>query len=180
MSDITRQIPLTQGKVATVSLEDHAWALQYSWFAAKKVLINRVMWRAQRSENQRGRIVTFYMHREIAERMGLANSAEVDHWDLDGLNNQRENLRPTGRFQNAWNRTKRVNCTSQFKGVSWIRAKEKWVASIKVPERQITLGAFDSEIEAALAYDSAARIEFGVFARLNFPQPGEQAALMRR
>lgn len=179
MSEITWLIPLTQGKIAVVSTEDYEWALQFSWFAAKKVLKNRVLWRAQRSENRSGTILTFYMHREIAVRMGLADSEEVDHWDLDGLNNQRRNLRPTGRFQNACNRTKRINCTSQFKGVSWIRAKQKWVASIKAEGRGITLGAFNSEIEAALAYDSAARIYFGEFARLNFPTANEVGIAQR-
>ncbi len=178
MNEITRIIPLTQGKVAIVSEEDFEWALQYSWFAAKKILKRRVLWRAQHSENQQGRIVTFYLHREIGKRMGF-DCPEVDHWDMDGLNCRRGNLRPASKSQNQQNRGKRIGCSSRFKGVAWISAKGKWIASIKLRERSvhITLGAFLDEIEAARCYDAAARTHFGAFARLNFPNAGEVSAL---
>lgn len=54
--------------------------------------------------------------------------------------------------------------TSRFKGVSHRGCR--WVAMLK----RRYLGSFDTEVEAAMAYDSAASKEFGEFARLNFPR----------
>ncbi len=50
-----------------------------------------------------------------------------------------------------------------------------WIACIRVDRRQIKLGSFSDEIDAAKAYDRAAVEHFGVFARTNFKS--ESAAL---
>jgi hypothetical protein len=117
-----------------------------------------------------GRRVFMYMHRLI-----LPGVPEVDHEDGDGLNNQRDNLRAATRPQNNANGSKRPNhggrpTSSRFKGVSWHKAARKWTAQIKDADRQHYLGCFADEIDAALAYDEAARVAFGEFARLNFPE----------
>jgi hypothetical protein len=57
--------------------------------------------------------------------------------------------------------------TSRFRGVH--RAGDGWVARIKLDGIQEYLGIFDSEIEAAKAYDERAKIIHGPYARLNFP-----------
>lgn len=106
------------------------------------------------------------MHRAIASP---APGMEVDHINGDGLDNRRANLRVCTKSQNQ--RGQRVqgrNKTSVFKGVCWLKDRSRWGAHIKVSRKSVYLGTFKSEIDAALAYDAAARTYFGEFARPNF------------
>ena len=105
------------------------------------------------------------MHREIALAMIVD---DVDHQDGDGLNNQRNNLRPATRQQNMRNGFKRAGCSSQFKGVCWAKREAKWVAKIRVNKRLLHLGYFIQEHLAAAAYSDAAKQFFGEFARTNY------------
>jgi hypothetical protein len=64
-----------------------------------------------------------------------------------------------------------------YKGVSWHRRDAQWQARIRSGEimpngetRRIHLGYFDTEPEAAAAYDAAARKHFGEFAACNFAE----------
>jgi AP2 domain len=53
------------------------------------------------------------------------------------------------------------NRTSSFKGVSYCSRDGLWKASIRPAGRSLSLGGFHSELEAAAAYDRAARFYFG-------------------
>lgn len=50
----------------------------------------------------------------------------------------------------------------------------KWVAEIREPNRgsRLWLGTFDTALDAAMAYDEAARAMYGPYARVNLPQSG--------
>ena len=60
--------------------------------------------------------------------------------------------------------------TSKYRGVSWNSAGSKWVAVLwdRGLKRARHIGTFDSELDAARAYDQAARQLIGPSARLNF------------
>ena len=94
---------------------------------------------------------------------------ETDHIDNNGLNNTRSNLRVCTITENHQNMRKGINCSSQFKGVSWDKRDKAWTAQIQIDKKQHYLGSFESEIDAARAYDKAALRMFASFACLNFP-----------
>jgi hypothetical protein len=61
----------------------------------------------------------------------------------------------------------RKTTTSSYRGVSFSKTYKKWKAAIKCDGRNINLGVFDSEEDAALAYNKAAAQYFGDIAYQN-------------
>lgn len=108
------------------------------------------------------------MHTQLLEpKPGLL----VDHANGDGLDNQRHNLRYATPSQSQANRTTPSGNTSKYRGVCWDKGAKKWRAAIKVEYVSLFLGLFTQELDAVHAYDAAALKHYGVFARLNFPEP---------
>jgi len=161
-----KEIELTQDKVARVDDADFEELNKHKW----RAMWDGNTWYARRHSPRdiNGKRHIIYMHRQI---MGAQSGQEVDHRDRDGLNNRRRgpdgNLRLCTRGQNNANAKKRAGCSSQYKGVTWYKQADKWMAYIKTYGKQIHLGYFDDEIEAALAYNEAAIEHFGEFAHLN-------------
>ena len=106
------------------------------------------------------------MHRLVL-RVTSPNT-EVDHRDVDGLNNQRSNLRKVTHAQNLQCRKMSGKNTSGFSGVYWNRKTKKWTANINFDKKTKYLGQFSSAKAAALRYNKAAKLAFGKFAVLNF------------
>lgn len=98
----------------------------------------------------------------------------VDHIDGDPTNNRRQNLRLATPLENQRNMSIAKNNTSGFKGVSYRKDRGKYRAYISLYDRYVHLGHYDTAVEAARAYDQAARFYFGDFACLNFPYEHEQ------
>ena len=148
-------IPLLQGKVALVDDADYERLVVYSWHAAS---VQKGTWYAARKFRYGRKVRTEYMHDLL---MGCI---KIDHQNGNGLDNQRRNLRPATSAQNAQNRRKRCNARGHFKGVT-LRKSGKWEAGIKIGGRNLYLGTFDAEEQAAAAYRAAAKSAFGEFAR---------------
>jgi hypothetical protein len=119
------------------------------------------------AKNENGEIKIVRLHRQIIE---APDGFLVDHRNGNGLDNRRTNLRVATQSQNMQNRRKRKNTTSKFIGVSFDKEHSKWDARIYHQRKQVFLGRFVNEIEAAKAFDEAAKKYHGEFARLNFPE----------
>jgi len=112
-----------------------------------------------------GKRTTERMHRKI---LMASPQIEVDHRNHYLFDNTRRNLRPATRYQNSCNASKQAGSTSsRFKGVSWENSRSKWRARITVRGRQILLGYFENEEQAANVYNIAAKRLHRTFASLN-------------
>lgn len=58
---------------------------------------------------------------------------------------------------------------SQYRGVGWNDARKRWASTLRVNSKNLYFGLFESERDAALVRDAAARLAFGDMATLNFP-----------
>jgi hypothetical protein len=157
---MTKEIYLTQGKVALVDDDDYEWLSMWRWFADRGSNDTFYARRNEKGSNPK----KVRMHREI---VGAPGNMEVDHIDGDGLNNQKGNLRICEKIGNAKNRRLHKNNKSGYKGVCWHKQHKKWYSHIKANKKYIFLGLFDNLIDAARAYDQAAKIYHGEFAKLN-------------
>lgn len=89
----------------------------------------------------------------------------IDHIDGNKQNNKIENLRIATNSENLKNRSKQINNTSGFKGVSFHKNTNKFQASIKVKDKKIYLGLFVFAKDAHDAYCNAAKKYHGNFWR---------------
>jgi hypothetical protein len=167
------EIKLTRGLVAIVDDEDADLAA-FKWHAAHPKYNTSYAVRTVYPDGFYGKHVSIFMHRVIADRMGLPGI--VDHVSRDGLDNRRANLRSSTQSQNTANRGPQKNNTSGYKGVSFEPRYRKWTANIKVKQKAKYLGSYRTAEEAARAYDRAARETFGEFAYFNFPDEEKGAA----
>ena len=163
-----KEIKLTRGFVALVDDEDFEKVSKFKWYAQKPNKTThyavRTVWTGDRKKPGR-----MYMHRFILDVSTV--TILIDHKDGDGLNNQKENLRKTDKSGNGCNRgATRHKLYSKYKGVSFRKDTNKFVAHIAINGKTRSLGCFVLAEDAAKAYDIAARKVQGEFARLNFRQ----------
>jgi len=157
--DEARLIPLSYGKWAIVDAADYGRLSSYKWCAVKE----KRNWYAKTLDKDCNRLA---LHRLI---MDAPKGLVVDHIDHNCLNNRRSNLRLCTQKQNNCNTLPRKGCSSKYKGVSFNKARKRFIAYIQHNKKRYFLGYFDDEIDAAKAYDKAAKKFFGEFAYLNFP-----------
>lgn len=95
-------------------------------------------------------------------------AGSIDHKNGQRTDNRADNLRDADIYGNNRNVASAKGSSSQYLGVCLDKRRGRWRAVIKVNRRQIYLGVFDAENDAAHAYDAAAKIHHGEYARLNF------------
>lgn len=155
-------IPLSQGERAIVDVEDYALLSEFNWYCQKSYGLCY----AVRRVTKRGRPGVELMHRRI---LGLTDRRMLtDHINGNGLDNRKVNLRSAIHAENMRNRHKRVDASSKYLGVNWDNGRNRWIVRIRVNGKRIHLGRFTHEIDAALAYDAAARYYHREFANPNF------------
>ena len=157
---------LAGGEVAVVDQEDLDRVLAYRW------CIDRTKRGEYASSKREGKHIR--MHQII---LPCGPHTHPDHKDGNGLNNRKSNLRESTRHQNGRNTRKaKHRGRSRYKGVALVKSG-KWLSQIRDGGKNRRIGLFVDEVDAAMAYDDAAREVFGEYARLNFPREGEQGAL---
>ncbi|MFH1614851.1 MAG: AP2 domain-containing protein [Planctomycetota bacterium] len=166
-----KTIELTQGQVALVDDSDFDELDRYKWHALWDPC-TQSFYAVRNVSIEQGKQTLVSMGREI---LGLerGDNRQCDHKNHNTLDNRRCVLRICSRQQNYQNSRKYQThagrkCSSIYKGVNWFKRDKKWKTHIAYNGKQIHLGYFVSEIEAAKAYDNKARELFGEYANLNF------------
>ena len=159
-----QQIPLANNKgFALVDDDFYSMFCRLKWYKSKQGYAMTAFWEDGKSHN-------FSMHRMIMQVKGHEiKGMSIDHINHNPLDNRIDNLRVCTQSQNAANgrKSKDIKTYSQYKGVSFRKDNGRWIATIRVKRKQIHLGYFDTEVEAAAAYNQAALKHFGEFAYLN-------------
>jgi hypothetical protein len=133
---------------ALVDDEDYEYINQWKWYYTQGY--------ARRSVSTEPK----YMHKEI-----MKDISTVDHINGNKLDNRKDNLRPVTRSQNSYNR--KPNKGYKYKGVWFRKSARKYIACISFDKKKHHLGYFETEKEAAVAYNEAAIRLHGEYARLN-------------
>lgn len=162
-----RWVPLTRGEFALVDGDDYERVSMHAWQMLRGSKRTYAVGRFY--ENRTSRMIP--MHRFL---LNAPPEFEVDHINMNGLDNRKANLRLATHRQQKFNTVKRTNTTSKYKGVSAHR--DRWTAVVMIDGVRHRCGRHATQEAAAKAYDAKARELFGPFARLNFPEYGEQSA----
>lgn len=153
-----KEIQLTKGLITVVDDADYKKLAQFKWYAV-----------GHRGKGYAARYGGKPQHIRLHRELLLApENMEVDHINGDRLDNRRANLRLATRSENGRNRLKFNYPThSEYKGVTWHSRDKRWQSTIVVDGSHIHLGYFNTEREAALAYNKAAKQHFAEYANLN-------------
>ncbi len=158
-----RRIYLGEGEWTKVDQEDYRRFGKYKW---NVIGTGKNLYAVRHVKVGPRKTKMVRLHREI---LNAPKGKLVDHKLGDSLDNRRENLRLATHSQNQCNKRKtRSKTSSRYRGVYFDKRRTRWQAYIKYNGKRKYLGSFGDEMEAALAYDRAAREYHKEFARLNF------------
>ena len=100
------------------------------------------------------------LHRYL---MGDPQGMEVDHINHNRADCRKENMRVCTHQQNEYNVPKQRNNSTGHKGVTYHKSYGKYMARISVDHKRITLGFFDTAVEAYNAYVNASQKYHGTY-----------------
>jgi hypothetical protein len=158
-----RLIPLTKGLYAIVDAADYRWLMTFKWQAVARNDGKGFYARARLRDGG----YNIKMHRIIK---GTDDDEHVDHENGCGIDNRRKNLRDANPRQNSGNRRTRCDSSTGFKGVTPATRPGWYKVRINDHGMSRHLGQYPDPVEGAKVYDREARIVFGAFAKLNFPE----------
>ncbi len=144
---------LNKGEATLIDPSDAEWLSKFTWHITDKGYA--------RYTAPNGGV---FMHKLI---LNTPKGMVSDHINGDRLDNRRCNLRIVTKHQNSQNRAANKPISSKYKGVGWKIDNNKWQARIRINLKQYHIGLYDSEDEAAEAYNAAALRHHGDHSRLN-------------
>lgn len=152
--DNTISVLLTRNQWVMINADDLSLITKYRWYALRP---RKIFYAATNIKLSDGRKTILCMHRLLLG-LNYGDPQEVDHIDGNGLDNRRNNIRIVSTAQNQHNQHVKQTGrhhdkpTSKFPGVCWYKARCLWAAKIRVSGKNIHLGYYDNEKEAAKTY----------------------------
>lgn len=160
-----REIPLNRGLVTIVDDADYEMLSAFRWHVCESPYARRNVWIPGAGKSR-----VEFMHKVI---LPAPPGHVTDHINRDSLDNRRSNLRIATKSQSVMNR--RGWAKSGIRGVH--RASPGcWIAQLRYRGTRVLHKAFPTWWEAALAHDEAARLHYGEYAVLNFPNSPDVGA----
>ena len=72
----------------------------------------------------------------------------IDHNDRNGLNNRKNNLRPSSHEENMQNKT--VRATNEYGIAGILKGNNKWISTIGLNNKSIYIGRYDNIVDAIM------------------------------
>jgi deoxycytidylate deaminase len=121
-------------------------------------ILNEFKWRIKNSYNyvcSKIKSKEYLLHRYIyieILKINIPDGSVIDHINNNKLDNRRENLQIVSLSENSKNKTKLIDKSSKYQGVSFDKNANKWAASISYNKKTIRI-LYKNEIDAAYQYD---------------------------
>ena len=155
----TALVPTTTGAYFRIDKQDLSEVSRYYWYGEPYI------------KGANGRASAITLHTLLLGQ--VPSTHRIVHANGDPLDYRRSNLLVISRKLHHGVTRKRTGAAhSIYKGVKR-RKPNSWHARFEGRH----IGAFATPEEAARAFDAAARLKYGPFAALNFPEPGERSCL---